>query len=411
MLRGCSLNSHEHYEELCALAVSGQASQPDLADLKAHLETCPSCRGLADDFTQIGAQGLSVLAAKQSRCQIPSGMTQRFVARARSEGIEMSRATAARVVKRNRTVLVAAMGAVAAVVLIVGLLTIRKIHPSSSLANQAPPLAQQASVTPSAAPSPTSRVQDAEFRQQLTAARKEMSSLTATIRAQHDELEALSKVKDSLNSQLIEAEQQNASFRSEKAEWEARATLLQAELEKSRADKSTSDVALTLQETELRELRKKVDEQADLLRQQEELTARGSDVRDLVVARNLHIIDVHDRDGDGKSQRAFGRIFYTEGKSLIFYAYDLSDARKVDAKVSFHVWGGRLGAEKPIESLGVFHNDDASDGRWVLTFDDPHVLAQINSVFVTVESSRKAIREPGGRRILFAFLGEKPNHP
>jgi len=81
------------------------------------------------------------------------------------------------------------------------------------------------------------------------------------------------------------------------------------------------------------------------------------------------------------------------------------------AKVSFYVWGERLGAEKPIQSLGVFHNDDATDGRWVLTFDDPHVLAQINSVFVTVESPRKAIREPGGRRILFAFLGEKPNHP
>jgi hypothetical protein len=411
VLRGCSLNSHEHYEELCALAASGQASQPDLADLKAHLEGCPSCRSLADDFTQVSGQGLSMLAAKRSQCQIPSGMTQRFIARARSEGIEMSRGTAARVMKRNQTILVAAMGAVAAVVLITGILTIRKIRPSSSLANRAQPPAQQAAVTHAAVPSSTSRVQDTQLQQQLTAARKEMSSFAATISAQHDELEALSKVKDSLNSRLSEAEQQNAGFRSEKADWEARATQLQAELEKSRADKGTSDVALTLQETELRELRKKVDEQADLLRQQEELTARGSDVRDLVVARNLHIIDVHDRDGDGKSQRAFGRIFYTEGKSLIFYAYDLGDPRKVDAKVSFYVWGGRLGAEKPIESLGVFHNDDASDGRWVLTFDDPHVLAQINSVFVTVESSRKAIREPGGRRILFAFLGEKPNHP
>lgn len=405
------MNSHEHYEELCALAVTGQASQPDLVDLKAHLESCPSCRSLADDFTQLSAQSLSMLAAKRLQCQIPSGMTQRFVARARSEGIEMSREPAARVMKRNHAVLVTAMGAVAAVVLIVGILTIRKVHPSVSLASQARPPVQQASEAPTAVLSPTSRVQDAESQQQRTAARKEMSSLAATIRAQRDELEALGKVKDSLNSRLIEAERQNASFRSEKADWEARATQLQAELEKSRADKGTSDVALTLQETELRELRKKVDEQADLLRQQEELTARGSDVRDLVVARNLHIIDVHDRDGDGKSQRAFGRIFYTEGKSLIFYAYDLGDPRKVDAKVSFYVWGGRLGAEKPIESLGVFHNDDASDGRWVLTFDDPHVLAQINSVFVTVESSRKAILEPGGRRILFAFLGEKPNHP
>jgi hypothetical protein len=409
--RGCSLNSHEHYEELCALAASGQALQPDLADLKAHLESCPSCRCLADDFAQVSAQALSMLAARRSQCQIPPGMTQRFIARARSEGIEMSRGAAARVMNRNRPLLVAAMGAVAAVVLIAGTLTIRKIHPSPPLASQERPGAQQASVTPVAVPAPALRVQDAELQQQVATVRKEMSSLAATIRAQRDELEALGKVKDSLNSQLTEAEQQNGRLHSEKAEWQTRISQLQAELEKSRSDRGTSDVALTLQEPELRELRKKVDEQADLLRQQEELTARGSDVRDLVVARNLHIIDVHDRDGDGKSQRAFGRIFYTEGKSLIFYAYDLGDPRKVDAKVSFYVWGGRLGAEKPIESLGVFHNDDASDGRWVLTFDDPHVLAQINSVFVTVESSRKAIREPGGRRILFAFLGEKPNHP
>src|SRR5260370_12641581 len=89
------------------------------------------------------------------------------------------------------------------------------------------------------------------------------------------------------------------------------------------------------------------------------------------------------------SWRARARIWCREGKSLIFYAYDLSDPRKVDAKVSFYVWGERLGAEKPIRSLGIFRNDDANDGRWVLTFEDPQVLAQINSVFVTVESSKK----------------------
>jgi hypothetical protein len=43
----------------------------------------------------------------------------------------------------------------------------------------------------------------------------------------------------------------------------------------------------------------------------------------------------------------------------------------------------------------------------VLTFEDPRVLAQINSVFVTLESSRKVTKEPGGKRILFAFLGDK----
>jgi hypothetical protein len=130
-----------------------------------------------------------------------------------------------------------------------------------------------------------------------------------------------------------------------------------------------------------------------------------------VVARNLHIIDVHDRDGNGKNQRAFGRIFYTEGKSLIFHTYDLADTRKLDAKVSFYVGGERLGAEKPIRSLGIFHNDDSNDGRWVLTFDDPQVLAQIDSVFVTVESAKKAIKKPGGHRVLLAFQGDKLNHP
>jgi len=404
------LDTHEHYEEMCALAVSGQASQAELADLKAHLESCATCRGLADDFTQVSAQGLSMVAAKRSQCAVPSGMTQRFIARARSEGIEINPGISAGAMNWNRAVLVAATGAVAAVILISGIVTIRKIHFSSvEIQPQSPP--RQGSVARSTIPPPTAQAQDQELQQQIARGRKEMSSLAATIKVQRDELDALSKASGSLNSRLVLAEQQNASFRSEKAEGEARATQLQAELEKLRADKSTSDVALILQEAELRELRKKVDAQADLLRQQEELAARGSDVRDLVVARSLHIIDVHDRDGAGKSQRAFGRIFYTEGKSLVFYAYDLGDPRKVDAKVSFYVWGERLGTEKPIQSLGVFHNDDATDGRWVLTFDDPHVLAQINSVFVTVESPRKAIREPGGRRILFAFLGEKPNHP
>ena len=70
--------------------------------------------------------------------------------------------------------------------------------------------------------------------------------------------------------------------------------------------------------------------------------------------------------------------------------------------------GGTPSCRQAVRSLGIFHNDDASDGPWMLTFDDPHVLAQINSVFVTLESAKKPIREPRGRRILFAFLGTKP---
>jgi hypothetical protein len=364
---------------------------------------------LAYDFTEIGAQGLSALAAERQGRQIPSGMTSRFVARARSEGIKISRETGSRMPKRNRFAVFATVGVVAALALIVSFLVFNRPSPFLSAGNRSP--VSQASASVSGANSEPAPVPDVHLQQQLASARAELNSLDAKIKAQAGELASVNKDNDALNSHLAEVEQKSAAFRSEKAKQEDRIAQLEAELERSGSEKNASDVALASKDIELQQLRKQLADQTEALGQQQEFAPKAGDVRELVVARNLHIIDVHDRDADGKSQRAFGRIFYTEGKSLIFYAYDLADPRKVDAKVSFHVWGERLGAEKPIRSLGIFHNDDVSDGRWVLTFDDPHVLAQINSVFVTVESSKKTAREPGGRRILFAFLGDKPNHP
>lgn len=405
------MNTHEQYEELCALAASGQASPKELTDLRSHLEDCPDCRSAAYDFTQVSAQGLSQLAAKRLRCKIPSGMTQRFMARARSEGIEMTRENVPQVPAANRHWFFATVGAAATVVLIAGFLIVgRRKSPPIVVELRQLPARQMAGPSPVAV-SQDSGAETAGLQQQLAAARSEMKFMSATIQEQRAEIESGRKASDDLNSRLAEAEKGSTVTQSERALRDVRIAQLETEVEKAKSEKNASDTTLALQVAELRELRKQISAAAAALGEQQELAEKGSDVRDLVVARNLHIIDVHDRDGNGKSQRAFGRIFYTEGKSLIFYAYDLSDPRKLDGKVSFYVWGERMGAENPIRSLGVFHNDDANDARWVLTFDDPQVLAQINSVFVTAESSRKAIKEPGGRRVLFAFLGDKPNHP
>lgn len=403
------MNTHEYYEELCALAASGQASPVEIRDLRAHLETCPTCRSVASDFYEISAHALSTLAAKQLRPKIPLGMAARFVARARSEGIQIGREPVAGPPKKNRTTQVVA--AAAAVVLTAGLLVVGSTHSSRWVRNHLSAAVDPTAVTPSEVVLPTAPIQDSSSDRQLATAQKEIASMEAMVKAQRKQLESLNNARDSLSARVADAEQQNARFKSEDAQQEARITQLQSELEQSRADKNASGVAMAVQEAELRDLRKKAADQEQLLRQQEEFARSGDDIRQLVVARNLHIIDVHDRDGNGKSQRAFGRIFYTEGKSLIFYAYDLADPQKVDTKVSFYVWGGRQGADKPVRNLGIFHNDDAKDGRWVLTFDDPHVLTQIDSVFVTVESARKPVNVPEGRRILFASLGDKPNHP
>jgi hypothetical protein len=320
----------------------------------------------------------------------------------------MRREPAPKVKTRSQLAIFAAISGVAAA-LIAGFLTFGRPSAPPSVADHRPINLVSAPV--SSANSQPVQVPDTYLREQLASARAELSFLDTKVKAQIGELALLNKAEDALNSHLAQAEQENATFRSEKTKQEARVAQLQAELEKLGSEKNASDIALAVEENELRDLRKEVADQTHALRQQETFAAKAGDVRELIVARNLHIIDVHDRDGEGKNQRAFGRIFYTEGKSLVFYAYDLADQRKLDAKVSFYVWGERLGIEKPIRSLGVFHNDDVNDGRWVLTFDDPHVLGQINSVFVTIESSKKSVREPGGRRILFAFLGDKPNHP
>ena len=405
------MSSHDHYEELCALAVTGQASEKELADLRTHLEDCPSCRGTAYDFSAISAQGLSTLAAKRLRPEIPDGMTQRFIARAHSEGIEISTAIRPqehRSDRRQSRFRMVVAGAGAATILLCLALAVfgpRFLKPAVIADGTA-------GVTP---PLPANTIQTSADHsgkeEELVELQQRLGAMEKTVNAQRADLEASKNNINALISQLSEAQQQSSGFEKEDVDQQGKVKLLEAELQKANSERDANAVALATQEDDLRRMQKEVSDQAEVLKEQQALTAKESDVRDLVVARNLHIIDVHDRDGNGKSQRTFGRIFYTEGKSLIFYAYDLSEPHRLNAKVSFHVWGERLGSEKPIRNLGILHNDDVADGRWVLTFDDPQVLAQIDSVFVTAEPSQKTAKEPRGERILFAFLGGTPNHP
>jgi hypothetical protein len=407
------LNTHEHYEELCALAATGQASESELQDLRSHLETCPSCRSVAYDFTQLSVQALSELAAKRLRSEVPAGMGQRFVARAHSEGIEISDEARPKESGRTRnspSKLVALGAAVATVVLLAsfGIFKSKLPRPPTDRALMAAIASSRSSDSQKRSEAAAA---ESHVTEQFVTAQKQLSSMEAVLKAQRAELESWKRTNSTLASQLSETQQQNAAFERERSEREGRIKQLEAELEKMKSEDAANAAAIAAEENQVRDLQRTVSEQSKTLEQQQVLTAKGSDVRDLVVARNLHIIDVHDGDGNGKNQRTFGRIFYTEGKSLIFYAYDLTDPHKLDAKVSFHVWGERLGSEKPIRNLGVLHNDDVADGRWVLTFDDPQVLAQIDSVFVTAESSQKLAKEPRGPKILFAFLHGKPNHP
>src|SRR4029077_2572333 len=133
----------------------------------------------------------------------------------------------------------------------------------------------------------------------------------------------------------------------------------------------------------------------------------------LISARNLHIIDVYDTDNRGKTTRPFGRVFYTEGKSLVFYAYDLAPGHSEAGTYAFYVWGKKDGDPHLVRNLGPFATDDKAQKRWVLTITDPKALAEIDSVFVTLEpaNQKRVGQPPSGKRLLSAFLGTPANHP
>ena len=64
----------------------------------------------------------------------------------------------------------------------------------------------------------------------------------------------------------------------------------------------------------------------------------------------------------------------------------------------------------PARSLGIFYVDDPKKNRWVLKFEDPRILAEIDSVFVTIEPPGGSAK-PTGRKFLYAYLNANPNHP
>jgi hypothetical protein len=159
------------------------------------------------------------------------------------------------------------------------------------------------------------------------------------------------------------------------------------------------------------DLRGKLERTEANLQQELNLKGSASEIGSLVAARNLHIVDVYDADPSGKQHRSFGRVLYVEGKSLVFYAYDLDDHKQFKSNVVFYAWGGKTGVKEVTHNLGILRKDDDGQGRWAMTFDDPKVLSEINSVFVTAEAPSKHYDQPRGRKVLCAYFGGPPNHP
>jgi hypothetical protein len=215
----------------------------------------------------------------------------------------------------------------------------------------------------------------------------------------------------SLDNELTANSSNLQAATKEKDEVAAKLTQAQQELQDVRDQRSRDLLRVATAEFKLDQVKDQLREKDDAIARQQQYLESDRDVRELMGARQLHIADVTDVDRNGQTRKSFGRVFYTKGKSLIFYAFDLDQQPGVHNASVFQAWGHSDGQASHPVSLGFFYLDSESNRRWVVKTDNSQVLSQLDAVFVTVERDVKG-KQPSGKPFLYTYLRKgEPNHP
>jgi hypothetical protein len=259
------------------------------------------------------------------------------------------------------------------------------------------------SATATPAPSQPDNSQVAALSSQLATKAAEVVRLEAEKTSLEKNLRASGTRSDQLQQNVLDVNRQLA--------------VSQADLETTRQHLEAAGVQNSQKIVEAAGLRARIDELTHSLEQrdtefarEQELLDHDQDIRELMGSRSLYIAEVYDVAKSGNTQRPFGRVFYTKGKSLIFYAYDLDQQQGLRDTNTFQAWGRRGADQANSVNLGILYVDNAAKKRWVLKADDPQTLANIDAVFVTVEPDGGS-NHPSGKPLLFAYLRVEPNHP
>jgi hypothetical protein len=409
------MSDHSQYEELAVLAAAGYLDGEELSDFQRHSETCAQCRNEVVQFGELVHFGLPLVQSRLRRgismitSRTNPGATERFIKRASAEGIEFSRD----VRKRDSTSgwhLNLAVGAVASAALVVAILYASHLRFSTPQQNstQAQQQLEQLTRQNSTLDAAVSRLERtlAEQQHETEGLRAQLATQNvAATSARHDNEQALSAVAQSASRNAQSLEQAEAQRKVLEKELADRG----AELARLNQARASDQADLVAEQVHMNELSQQLKTATTNIEMERQLATAGKDVRDLMGARQLHVVDVRDTDPNGKAGKAFGRVFLTEGKSLIFYAFDLNDAKKMNAKQTFQVWGQQEGKTSSPRSLGFLYVDDKTQRRWALKTEDAAAIKEIDSVFVTVEPEGGA-KKPSSQRLLYAYLGEA-NHP
>ncbi len=387
--------------------------------MKAHLEECPSCRSFFSDlgaihsacFTQ--APGFEVERAQNAEDRLRNSI---FRAASR-EGAQFSChvrpqnnyvMTGPKPFGSFRTTRMWGMGA--GFLVISGCLVVGLVLRQSKITHGPISSAVPRAVIPPATTESNSLVTD-----QLRRHEEILEQEVAALKAERSRIEHDLQLRDDDNKQLQNAttgmKEEMVTLTTELQATRATQAKAEEAVQQLKSERESDQSAIQVQNREIRSLNERLQEQSSLKERDQDVLAAETKLRELVGARNLHIVDVYDTDANGKTKKAVGRVFYTQGQSLVFYAYDLSTVRSDAGKYAYYVWGRREGNEESVRNLGMLDPDDVSQKRWMLKVNDAKALSNIDRVFVTLEQNGKLDLRPHGKKILSAYLGSPANHP
>jgi len=404
------MNDHSYYEELTALGAGGYLSNQEYGELREHLAACAECRGTEREYRDLVRSGLPLVRSDRfdfmdkMKARPETGVRERFLERARREGIRFS----LNVEKPDapRSIHLGYRAAVAAVAAVVVLAAVfygpnfsRRVASEARAQQEVERLKRENADL-------TTRLAE---RDQLAATQqKEIRDLRGQIANTTKNAETHRSDSEQSAVRLGQSTSQTAHLPDELQNREKQLADATAEIARINQLHATDQASLVAQQIHINEISDQLRVANATLDMERQLAAAGRDIRELMVARQLHVVDVRDTNANGKPSQAFARVFLTEGKSLTFYAFDLNEGRVANSKARFQVWSQQLASKSSVRSLGFLYVDDKAEKRWVLKVDNPDLLSEIDSVFVTV--SPPGGIKPSGQRLLYAYLGE-PNHP
>jgi hypothetical protein len=435
------LITHDEFRALCAISTSGSLTEDESSRLEEHLLVCLECRKAAQEYETVARIVIPslVLDFPTDIHELPEGWSEerakqelfrQLDARQPSDRVPLRlfgsgrRGDLKHAVAGERgesfawlhsaTAALPYAAGLALIVLIGSLgyqLGEKRFVNSASMSQRPAPEANE----------PRDEIamsQERELlRTQLRDRDNAIANLTGKTARQLAEIQELKNKDHETQDSYQGAQAEKAQLASERdglrhklEQAQSDLALMQTDMESLGQQRANEAARLAELEARLGQFPELLKDRDATIEQQRELLARDRDIRDLMGARDLYIAEVFDVGRDGETKKPFGRVFYTKGKSLIFYAYDLDRQPGLREASTFQAWGRRGPDVAQAMNLGIFYIDNTTHKRWVLKFDDPKSLDQIDAVFVTVEP-KGGSRKPSGKQLLFAYLRVEPNHP